>query len=592
MKAMTFPAAILATIKLLAFVVLPWGTASAQDMFIQIEAHPDLPTARERVRIFAGYLNDVGGFQIGSRWYGIALGPYDRQTAGRRLEALRQLGMVPDDSYLVDRNTYSRQFYPIDTIGVTEPETVPDGTDPGTTSPSPAVSGHQAQASPLESRRQALRSELLLTPDQKLELQRALHHLGFYQGSLDSVFGRGTRRAMAAWQASKGYTPTNVLTTRQREELISEHQAMLTSLGLRNLRDEVAGIEIEIPETMVTFDRYEPPFAYYGAVDGSGVAVVLISQSGDKITLQALHEILLRTVAVAPPDATPGRTSNRFTISGTSGSGRTFVHAALIDDAIKGFILVWPEREDAHYEIVLEAMRESFTPISGIVLADFHESVIPAMSIDLANDLDPRQPRDSRSGFYIDGEGTVLTAYGAVKDCGHITIDGSHGATVVAGDGSAELALLAPTEPLVPPDYARGQTDTPRMGSKVAVSGYSFGGKLGAPTLTYGSVEELKGLGGERTVTRLAVAANRGDVGGPVLDTTGALLGLLLPEESGSGRFLPPKVRFAVNTAAISKFLEHSGYVIEESSHDAHVPPQKMAEMATGMTVLVNCWEE
>jgi len=141
MKAMTFPATILATIKLLVFVVLPWGmasaqeTASAQDIFIQIEAHRDLPTARERARIFAGDLNDVGGFRIGSRWYGIALGPYDRQTADRRLKALKQLDMIPDDSYLVDRNTYSRQFYPVDTIEVTGPEIAPDGTDPGTTSP-------------------------------------------------------------------------------------------------------------------------------------------------------------------------------------------------------------------------------------------------------------------------------------------------------------------------------------------------------------------------------------------------------------------------------------------------------------------------
>ncbi len=592
MRAMTFPAAILATIKLLALVALPWGTASAQDMFIQIEAHPDLSTARERARFFAGSLNDVGGFQIGSRWYGIALGPYDRQTAGRRLEALKQLGMVPKDSYLVDRDTYSRQFYPPDTTGLPAPEAAPDGSEPGAPSRAPTVTWPQTSAGPTESRRQALRSELLLTRDQKLDLQRALHHLGFYRGSLDAVFGGGTRRAMAAWQASKGYVPTNVLTTRQREEIISEHRAMLASLGLRSLRDEVAGIEIDIPQAMVTFDRYEPPFAYYGTIDDSGVEVVLISQSGDEVTLRALHEILLRTVAVAPTDATPRRTSNRFTISGTGGSGRTFVHAALIDDAIKGFILVWPEREDPNYEIVLQAMRESFTPLSGIVLADFHRGALPAISIDLLNDLDLRQPRASRSGFYIDGRGTVLTADGAVNGCGRITIDGSHGATVVASDRSAGLALLAPTEPLVPPNYARSRTDTPRKGSKIAVSGYSFEGKLGAPTLTYGTLEDIQGLNGERTVTRMAVAANRGDVGGPVLDTTGSLLGLLLPEDSGSGRLLPPEVRFAVNVAAISKFLEHSGYVIEVSGRDAHIPPLTMAEMAAEMTVLVNCWEE
>ena len=564
------------------------GAATAQTVFIQIEAHPDLATAQERTQVFAEYLSDVKGFQIGSRWYGIALGPYDRQSAQSRLEALKELGMIPADSYLSERDDYARQFYPVGDIGLPTPAISQDESNAGPSTDSPGDSTPQLATKPTESRRQALQTEALMSPDQKLRLQRALRHFGFYQGSLDAVFGGGTRRAMAAWQESKGYEPTNVLTSNQREEIIAEHQADLAALGLRFFRNETAGIEIQLPGAMVVFDRFEPPFAYYRPIDDSGVTAVLISQSGDEITLQALYEVLLRKFEFASPGSK--RSSSRFTISGVSEHGRTFVYATLADDAVKGFALAWPERNDALRGTVLEAMRESFTPISGTVLADVLEGDVPEWPVDLIDGLELPEPKTSYSGFYIDETATVLTTDKAVDSCERITLDGIFGAELVGKDESTGLALLKPTEPLVPPDYARIRSGVPLPRSKVAVSGYSFGGKLSAPTLTYGRLVDLQGLNGEKTVKRLALAASPGDAGGPVLDATGSLLGLLLPEDSGSGKHLPSDVRFAVNPSTISGFLENRGHVIETSNRHSGVSAVAMAELAADITVLVNCW--
>ncbi len=113
---------------------------------------------------------------------------------------------------------------------------------------------------------------------------------------------------------------------------------------------------------------------------------------------------------------------------------------------------------------------------------------------------------------------------------------------------------------------------------------------LGAPSLTFGKVSDVRGLDGQENVARLALSALEGDVGGPVMDASGAVLGMLLPRMQG-GRVLPGDVAFAADASALSRVLSEAGAtpVVAESS--AALAPAQMAERASGMTVLVSCWE-
>jgi hypothetical protein len=54
-----------------------------------------------------------------------------------------------------------------------------------------------------------------------------------------------------------------------------------------------------MPTGMVEFARYEAPFAHYDSKDGSGVRVLLISQSGDQRTLFGLYDIM-QTLEIVP----------------------------------------------------------------------------------------------------------------------------------------------------------------------------------------------------------------------------------------------------------------------------------------------------
>ncbi len=572
----------------LAAVISVWaGLAWAQATFVQIEAHPNLTVAQDRARAYAANLPDVNGFRLGSGWYAISLGPYNESRAIDQIQSLKATRRIPADSFLVDRTAYVQQFFPLGSDSLTA---APQD-QPGTETASLDQPAAAAPAIPEETRREALRSENELTRQQKFDLQIALQWFGFYDGAIDAAFGPGTRNSMAAWQVSKGYEATGVLTTRQRAELTGEYRAVFDSLGLATVRDARAGIALELPQAMVEFDRYDPPFAHFGPKGDSGVKVLLISQMGDENTLLGLYDIM-QTLEIVPLEGERTRSSNRFTLTGENGRIRSYTHAELTGGAVKGFTLIWPAGEDRRFDVALKAMRDSFTALEGAVLPDTVGEGALEQSIDLLSGLKIRRPQQSRSGFYIDARGMVLTTADAVASCTRITLDEVHEAEVVAEDRALGLALLRPAEVLAPLDYARFQPGVPRLQSEVAVSGYSFEGMLGAPTLTFGTLADLRGLGGEATLKRLALAASPGDAGGPVFDTSGSVLGMLLPTREAAGKRLPDDVSFAADALAIAEFLSNSGYAPAASDRTGAMSAEDLTDMALKLTVLVSCWDE
>jgi peptidoglycan hydrolase-like protein with peptidoglycan-binding domain len=584
---------IVSAIALAAFSV--WAcVAAAQSTFIQIEAHDDLETAQARARDFAGVLPNVNGFRLGTGWYAIALGPYADDAAIGQLQTLRAQRRVPADSFLTESAAFSQQFYPIGGNALTAAPVTAPATDQQTETAAveaPVVEAPVVVAPPRdETPAEAQRSERELTRDERADLQIALQFYGFYDGRIDASFGRGTRASMAAWQADKGYEPTGILTTRQRAALMTEYKAVFASIGMAPLRDEVAGIAMDLPLAMVGFDRYDPPFAHYTPRNDSGVTVLLISQTGDEATLLGLYDIM-QTLEIVPLQGERSRSRERFTLTGENARIKSHTYAVLADGTVKGFTLIWPAGQDRRFDIAREAMRDSFAPIDGQVLPDAYGDGALEQDIDLISGLQIRKPLTSRSGFFIDARGSVLTSDQTVQGCGRITLDETYEVEVVARDEALGLALLRPKTPLAPMDYARFQGSVPRLQSEVAVAGYSYEGMLSAPTMTFGTLADVKGLTGEENVKRLALVASPGDAGGPVFDTSGSVLGMLLPPAMGSDKQLPDDVSFATDAAAIAIFLSNSGYTPAASDRAEALSPEDLTRVGANMTVLVSCWQ-
>ncbi|MEJ2000978.1 MAG: serine protease [Maritimibacter sp.] len=590
------------------------GAWAQQSYWIQIEAKPTLTEAQEAARQYDAALANVAGFRLSdSGWYAIAIGPFDEKSATDELVNMRLNGTIPSDAFLTDTAGFSMQFWPIggnaqtasDDSATQAPaatdETAAEDEAPAVAEPEPAPEPEPEIMLPDETRKEALQSERALDSDQRKALQVALQWEGFYKSLIDGDFGPGTRGAMADWQEAEGYDPTGVLTSRQRAMLMKRYNDMLASLGLGQITDQAAGIEITIPTAMVSFSHNQAPFAYYEG--DKGVRVILISQRGDKATLYGLYDIL-QTLSVVPVDGERSRGDSSFRIHGENAEIITDIYATLIDGAVKGYMLIWPRGEkvtdpetgamsfelDKRRSMVIDAMQSSFASTGDVAMPDNAGLDQATQSIDLISGLEIRRAEKARSGFYVSAGGAVLTTTEAVAQCGRITLDENYTATVAATDDDLGLALLMPTETLAPIGYARFLDSDPRLQSDLSVSGYSFGGRLSSPTLTFGTLADIKGLAGETTLDRLDIKAQDGDTGGPVLDASGSVAGMLLATPEGD-RLLPANVGFAAKSTALSTFLTANEIEPEVSMDAAPLSPYALSKQASDMTVLVSCWK-
>lgn len=560
--------------------------AAAQDqVWIQIEAHPNQSDAEARADVYSQNLDPIEAYRLSTGWHAILVGPLSSSEAVSTLRQLRITRQIPSDSYIVDGTTFRGQFWP--PLGSRTTTTAAANTT--ATTPAPVVEPEPApQPEPVdETPAEARRSEALLNEAERKELQSALAWEGFYASAIDGAIGRGSRNAMAEWQIANGYDATGILTTRQRTELLSGYRALLASIGMAPYYDDVAGIEMELPLAVIEPDGYAPPMVHFTPKGDSGADVFLISQSGDRVTMSALYEVL-QTLRIVPLDGPRSLQRTSFSIEGRDQDNVVTIYAEIAGDDVKGYGLIWPTGDEERRELVWSRMQASFQPVAGRVLPDDFGTSFQS-SEELAG-LAIRQPERSQSGFYVSERGEILTTADQLANCSRITVglDDAE-ARLQAQDTSAGLALLTPKDDTRPISVAQFSPETPGLGSEVAIAGYSYGGKLGSASLAFGTLTELSGLNAEPELRRLQLDATDGDVGGPIVDVSGAVLGMLQPAGSGS-RVLPQGVHLAVGSERLAQFLSTQGVSPQNLSERVSYRPDELAMRTADFTVLVNCW--
>jgi len=561
---------------------------SAEDIvWLQIEAHPSLTVATERAQLYAGRVEDVNGFSLDGGWFGIALGPYRRADAEQVLQVYRADGLIPRDSYLALSPSYRQQFWPVGANilnrGVLNAPVGQSNTDVVAQTPTPEVTLQTSDETPAQARR----SEQQLSRSERQDLQIALQWAGFYSAAIDGAFGRGTRRSMGNWQEANNFEVTGILTTAQRAALFAQYNAVLNGLDLRLTRDVNAGIEMLIPTGIVAFDDYEYPFARYAATGDIGAQVLLISQEGDTNTLSGLYDIM-QTLEIVPLDGNREKRPASFLLIGENDRMISHTEAELRNGQIKGFSLIWPAGDEDRRTRVLTEMRASFQRTEGVLDPSWGDGADQA--VDLVSGLQIRTPRLSRSGFFVDNAGAVVTTLEAVQSCTRITVDQDTDMRLAAANDSLGVAILTPETALSPRAVAQFSGTVPRLQSDVAVAGFSYEGVLGAPTMTFGTLSELTGLRGETDLSRLQLELFDGDAGGPVFAHTGGVLGMALPR-TASSRQLPADVTFAANADSIQSLLQQTGIRPSTQNTRASKAPEDITQDARAMTVLVSCWD-
>lgn len=572
-------------VAVLAVLALAPRAMAQEQAWLQIEAQPSLAKARERAEAYAGAFGDVAGFNAGSGWYVVVLGPYLPEEAAGKLAQLRRENLIPADAFVTDGATFTDRIWPEggDAAAAPEPAAEQAAEPAAETAEAPA-------ADPDETPKQARASEAALSRDARKDLQEALKWYGFYQGGIDGAFGPGTRASMAAWQEANGLEPTGVLTTRQRATLIANHQADLAEFGFETVTEAESGIEITLPLSLVAFDHYEPPFVHFNERNGSGLRILLISEPGGAEALAGLYDIL-QTLEVVPAQGERSRDERSFTINATSDSVQSLAYAETRDGMVKGYLAIWKPQDADRMARILPVLKSSFRGVGAKALDPGLVPMDDAVRSGLLAGLEVKRPERSWSGFYVDATGRVLTQATGLQGCARITLDHDTEADVTLADAASGVALLTPRAPLAPSHFAAFGTATPRLGAEIAVAGYSWADRLPAPVLTFGSFDEATGLNGEAGLARISAPVLAGDAGGPVVDATGAVVGMLLPAPT-TGKLLPQGVALAADAASLTAALAGAGITPATATAGTPATPDALQATAGGMTVLVSCWAD
>ena len=185
------------------------------------------------------------------------------------------------------------------------------------------------------------------------------------------------------------------------------------------------------------------------------------------------------------------------------------------------------------------------------------------------SELDPSRrslERESTgSGFHVSAKGHILTNAHVVRGCTEVRIPSVGSVHVTAHEDSSDLALIqapAATSHIIA-RFRQGRGIRP--GAGVVVVGYPLRGLVASgASVSTGAVSALAGPGDDRRFIQISAPVQPGNSGGPVLDTAGNVVGVVVAkldalEVARSIGDIPQNVNFAVSAGSARAFLDDNG---------------------------------
>jgi Putative peptidoglycan binding domain len=324
--------------------------------------------------------------------------------------------------------------------------------------------------------------------------QEALVWLGFYVGVNDGEFGKRTRDAILAFQASLKATADGTLSAPELQALLAAAQKAREAAGFQVVSDPKTGAKIGAPLKLLrALPGARLDFAANADADlGALYARLSATTPARKIAYKAIK-----------PDAF-------FVVSGQDGPVKFYTRFdknPAASPPIRGFTFAYPASQTAYLDRIAIAIANSFEPFPESAGAPAASAAAPSTS----SPPPPPVPQPAATALVV-APGKALTALKA-DDCAHPTVAGKP-VRIERADAATGLVILAG-------DFA-SNGGAPRLGSpaqdlvilgfsgpRVAASSASFAGGEAAPVVT--------------------AAVDKGASGGPVFDRRGALVGLVAP---------------------------------------------------------------
>lgn len=208
-------------------------------------------------------------------------------------------------------------------------------------------------------------------------------------------------------------------------------------------------------------------------------------------------------------------------------------------------------------------------------------------------------PTSSGSGFFITGNGLVITNKHVVRGCSTLKVRADSAAPVsarvVATDGDDDLALLQADESA--PAFAafRGGREA-RPGDDVIAVGFPLNGLLADQVnVTIGSINALAGMYNDQHTLQMSAPVQPGSSGGPLFDASGNVVGVVVTKLNAkvvadAMGDIPQNVNFALKASVARQFLDANGVRYDLAPSTVVRSHADVGDIGRKVTVLVECW--
>ena len=247
---------------------------------------------------------------------------------------------------------------------------------------------------------------------------------------------------------------------------------------------------------------------------------------------------------------------------------------------------------------VLERAREAqaarVAPLIGT--ADFDLDELTLADIEAATSKDKDLPAGQKrggsgTGFFVSVGGYVVTNAHVIDGYEHPKIvcgqEEPAEAQVVARDVRNDLALLKVG---VRPDHVARLRHGVAVGEELAAYGFPLFGTLSAGgNFTLGNISALAGLQNDSRHIQITAPVQPGNSGGPVVDRSGNLIGVVVSGLGTHAKGAAQNVNFAINISTLIGFLNANDVpCLMETSEDP-LSNVELANKVRAMSVLIMC---
>jgi uncharacterized protein len=202
------------------------------------------------------------------------------------------------------------------------------------------------------------------------------------------------------------------------------------------------------------------------------------------------------------------------------------------------------------------------------------------------------------SGFYVSAAGHIVTNEHVVDGCKEMRLAGGTVLQLLVFDKSNDLALLKAPRPGA--GFVRFRDGHGvRTGESILIAGFPLRDEISSElNVTTGNVSSLAGPDNDRSLIQITAPVQHGNSGGPVLDLSGNVVGVVQSKFDPSAQAdsdntidVPQNVNFAVSANTLRSFLDAQNVEYDTAPSKQALSAAEIAQRAHDFTVSLECWQ-